>query len=268
MHERLTAQDAAFLGIEDHNTPMQVGATMIFDSTSVVSEDGCLDMDSVRNLVASRLGLLPRYRQRVLRLPVAGDAFWVDDEHFDIRHHIRHVTIPRPADTATFQDLTGAFFAAKLDKARPLWDVLIVDGLEGGRAAALAKAHHCLIDGVSGVDLLLLLLSPNPVDVVPEPPRWNPEPAPSAAALVRTGLRHRIDLSRSLLDRARLALRNPGEAYEEARDRTEGLVEGVRSLVSSASETSQAIPTPSPRIWSLSAPPWLEAKNAARRFRG
>ena len=112
--------------------------------------------------VESRLGLVPRYRQRLAEVPLAqARPRWVDDERFDLRFHVRHTALPEPGTEYELQVLAGRVFSQQLRRDRPLWEMWLVSGLEGGRFAILSKTHHALVDGVSGLDILSVLFAPD-----------------------------------------------------------------------------------------------------------
>lgn len=222
-YERLAAQDAAFLDLEDDHLPMHVGAIAVFGPTLFQTPGGTLAMNTVYDLVASRLPLLPRYRMRLARTPLTGHPIWVDDSFFELRYHIRHVCLPAECSAEAFDELASRFLSQKLDRSRPLWEILIADGLEGGRIGAVFKAHHALIDGVSGVDMLILLLGTTPSAEVPEPPDWEPRPVPAAWTLVSDELRRRTSLPLAWIGATRAALADPRGAASGLRDRALGV---------------------------------------------
>ena len=141
--------------------------------------------DDVGRLVAAKLHLIPRYRQRVRDVPFElGRPVWVDDPHFDLGYHLRHTALPTPGDDAAFCRLMGRLMSLPLDRERPLWETWLVEGLEGGRWALVFKIHHCMVDGVAGVELLGVLLDAEPDTTVTAPEPWEPRPEPRGAAKV------------------------------------------------------------------------------------
>lgn len=221
-HERLSAQDAAFLDLENGDLPMHVGAVARFGPTAFRSAGG-VSMEAVRQLVASRLPALPRYRRRLDAIPLTGHPIWVDDRFFDLRYHIRHVSLPAEGASAALDELARAFFSQKLDRSRPLWEIVVADGLPMGQIGALFKAHHALIDGVSGVDMLILLLGLSPTREVPVPVRWEARAKTSAPLLLLEELRRRTSLPAAWLGMAREAVGAPRATLAAARDRVVGL---------------------------------------------
>ena len=236
-HERLSAQDAVFLEMENANTPLHVGATAIFDVSPIRRPDGTMPVDSIRAVIASRMDMLPHYRMRIMWTPISGQPVWVDDDCFDVRHHLQLVQLPPPGDARALDEVVTEFLSHKLDRGRPLWEILIVDGLENGRVAAVLKAHHALIDGVSGIDMMMLMLSLTPSSLVPDPPDWEPRPAPTPRELLESDLRHRAGLSLGWLGAVRAGVRAPRALFASARDRVLGVAESGRALFRAGVDT-------------------------------
>ena len=103
--------------------------------------------------------MLPRYRQKVRFVPgQLGRPVWVDDPHFNLAYHVRHSALPPPGGEEELNNLMGRLMAVELDRHRPLWELWMIEGLTGGRWALISKVHHCMVDGISGTDLMVLLL--------------------------------------------------------------------------------------------------------------
>ncbi len=187
-YQRLTALDRSFLAYEGPTTPMHVGATQIFEAGPLRGADGAIDVERVEQYVLSRLHEVPRYRQRLATTPIEGAPIWVDDPHFNVHYHVRHTRLPRPGDERLLKRTAGRILSQHLDRGKPLWEMWLVEGLEGDRVAIVTKVHHCMVDGISGVDLLSALLSPERDAPVERPHAWIPRPAPSAAQLARDRL--------------------------------------------------------------------------------
>jgi WS/DGAT/MGAT family acyltransferase len=185
--ERFNYQDAGLVNFDRNRYPHNIGSVGILEGT--------VAFDEYLAHVDERLNLVPRYRQRMVRAAwdLATPA-WHDDPDFDVRRHVRSATLPGPGEEDQLRRLAGEFFAEPLDRGRPLWEILLVQGLRGGRTAQLVKAHHCLVDGVGGVQLLIALL-----DTAPEPtmrPRgftYSPEPPPHRLAHVIDSVFDRLD---------------------------------------------------------------------------
>jgi diacylglycerol O-acyltransferase / wax synthase len=181
----LSAQDRAFLWFEDASAHMHLGGIALFESAPLLGPTGGIDIERIRAHIASRLHLVPRYRQRLGWIPLVNRPVWVDDEHFNLAYHVRHTAVPRPGDDAQLKDLASRILSQQLYRGKPLWELYIVEGLEGGRFAILVKTHHALADGISAFDLFSALLAAAPTDRVDAPAPWRPAPAPSAWTMLR-----------------------------------------------------------------------------------
>jgi WS/DGAT/MGAT family acyltransferase len=223
LYERLTALDASFLGIEDPSTQMHVAAVLLFEGSTLQKDTGGLDIDRIRAFINSRLDELPRYRQRLAWIPIENHPVWVDDSHFNIQYHVRHAGLPQPGDERQLKRLAGRIMSQKLDAGKPLWEMWFVEGLGDDRFALITKAHHCMIDGVGGLDVLSALLQAEPVERTDEPSRWYPRPLPTATELLSGELQRRASLPFTLVRE------------------TLGAVVHVRRTVASVSEASQAV---------------------------
>jgi WS/DGAT/MGAT family acyltransferase len=222
-YDRLTALDHSFLFLERPNTPMHVGSVAIHELGALEGRDGGVDIDLLRRGIAGVLPRIPRYRQRLDHVPVEGTPVWVDDQGFNLDYHVRHTSLPRPGDAEQLRQLTARVMAQRLDRSRPLWEMWVVEGLEADRFALLSKVHHCMIDGISGVDLMNVLMSPSPDAEIYEPSPFVPRPAPSPGELLRDEA-----LRRALLPLA--ALRDLGKLVREAEDVRQGLGTRIRAL--------------------------------------
>jgi WS/DGAT/MGAT family acyltransferase len=159
---------------------MHVTGTTTFEAESLQTVDGGIDIDKVRDYIASRLHLIPRYRQRLEYIPVVNHPVWVDDEHFNIHYHVRHIALPKPGDDRQLKRLAGRVMAQHLDRRKPLWEIWIVEGLANrAHFIMISKIHHCMVDGMSSVALLNVLLKPEPTDTYETLSRWMPRRLPS-----------------------------------------------------------------------------------------
>jgi len=153
----------------------------------------------------TRLHLVPRYRQKLAFPPLTqARPVWVDDPHFNPGYHVRHTALPEPASLEQLRNLTGRVLAQRLDRTKPLWEIWLVQRVEGGRFALITKTHHCLVDGVSGVDIATVLfdLEEQPAPAPEPPPAWFPRPSPTSATLVADAL---AELAAAPLGAARAA---------------------------------------------------------------
>lgn len=184
--EPLSARDAWFLYAERPETPLDIGTVYVFEGGSQVP--GGRGAMGVEETVRERIHLVPRYRQRIHRVPFnLAHPVWVDDPDFDLGAHIRREVLPPPGDGATLRKLVARILSRPLDKRRPLWEMTLITGLRGDRVVIVNRAHHAMVDGVSSVDILTLLLDPSPEGFTPEPPAepWRPRPQPSNWELIR-----------------------------------------------------------------------------------
>lgn len=233
-YERLTALDNSFLVLEGPNTLMHVAATGIFEAGPLATSDGGVDIERITRHIASRLHKIPRYRQRLAYIPIEQHPVWVDDARFNLHYHVRHTSLPHPGDERRLKRMVARIKSQELDRGKPLWELWIIEGLEGGRFALVTKTHHCMIDGVSGSDLLSTLLSPTPRPDIEEAPRWIPRPAPAPLALLRDEALERV---KAPLGFATHLLRDPAGAIAEVRDGLAALGETLGSSLRMASET-------------------------------
>src|SRR5438094_2282224 len=178
--DRLTAIDASFLAQERDASHMHVGGVMIFEGPPPSHEDFV-------GHIESRLHLVPRYRQKLAfpRLQM-GRPLWIDDPRFNIEYHLRHTALPSPGSEEQLRQLAGRIFSQRLDRSKPLWEVWLVERMEGNRFALIAKTHHALVDGISGVDITTVLFdtAPDPVPTSRPPVPWTAKPLPGRAKLL------------------------------------------------------------------------------------
>jgi diacylglycerol O-acyltransferase len=169
LSNRMSAQDASFLYFEKEEAPLHIGSIGVFE--------GDVSYDKFVANVASKMHLIPRYMQRAIPAPFnIGHPSWEWDPDFDITRHIIPAEIDSPGTHEQLMELAGNLFAEKLDRDKPLWEIYLVRGLEGGRTAMVSKVHHCLVDGVSGIELLMIVLDVS-ADATPlESPDLEPRP--------------------------------------------------------------------------------------------
>jgi WS/DGAT/MGAT family acyltransferase len=180
--DRLSPLDASFLHVEDDVSHMHIAAVGIFEGPAP-------DYGDVVAMVRGKLPLVPRYRQVVRFVPFdLGRPVWVDDPHFNIDYHLRHSALPAPGGDAELRALVGRVMAQQLDRAKPLWEIWMVEGLAGGQWALLSKTHHALVDGVAGTDLLAVLMDVSPQSSPPVADDWTARPAPSGPRLALDAL--------------------------------------------------------------------------------
>jgi diacylglycerol O-acyltransferase / wax synthase len=220
MPDRLTALDSSFLHLEDASSHMHVASVTIFEGPPPSYHE-------LVEHIESRLALVPRYRQKLRFVPLGqGRPVWVDDPHFNIEYHLRATALPPPGSEEQLKRLAGRVFAQQLDRTKPLWEIWLVQGLhragespdQAERFALLSKTHHCLVDGVAGVDITAVLF-----DTAAEPetqpaagPSWVPRPEPTSAQLLGEALIERATTPAEVVRSMRAAVRAPRRVAERA----------------------------------------------------
>jgi diacylglycerol O-acyltransferase / wax synthase len=218
--QRLTALDAAFLHLERGGAHMHVASVLVFAGEPPAYEE-------LVDALERRLHLVPRYRQKLAYVPLdQGRPVWVDDPHFNLRYHVRHSALPAPGSDEQLKALAGRLFALALDRSKPLWEINLVEGLEDGdRFAVIAKTHHALVDGVSGVDITSVLFdtSPDPSPSAPAPDEWIAQPEPSGAELLAQALLERTTVPGEAARGVRAATRRPRRVLGRIGERLVGV---------------------------------------------
>jgi WS/DGAT/MGAT family acyltransferase len=231
--DRLTSIDASFLHQEGEASHMHIGAVLLFEGPPPAFED-------YLNHVRGRLHLVPRYRQKLATPPLeSGRPLWIDDPCFNLEYHVRHAALPAPGTEEQLLRLAARIASQQLDRAKPLWESWLVEGLADGRFALIFKTHHSLVDGVSGVDLATVLfdLSPSPGPAPTDLEPWQPHPEPSPAELVVAGVRGAVRTTAELIARALGAISRPTSTLGVLRDAAEGVGEIVWAGLNPAPET-------------------------------
>ena len=221
--DRLSALDASFLAQEGANSHMHLGGVALCEGPAPGHADFLAH-------IRSRLHLVPRYRQKLAVPPLeAGRPLWVDDGSFNLEFHVRHTALPPPGSEGQLRALVARIHSQQLDRTKPLWELWLVEGLEGGRFALISKNHHALVDGIAGIDLVSVLFDlapePAPAPAPPEAVPWSPQPDPSPAQLVARAVKGVARLPLAVAERAAAAAANPIEALDAAREAVEGLGE-------------------------------------------
>jgi WS/DGAT/MGAT family acyltransferase len=243
-YARLTALDATFLEIEDENVHMHVGAISIFEGGELLREDGGLDFRRIRRIAEPGLSRNRRFRQRLETVPLLGHPVWVDDARFNLDYHLRHTALPEPGDERQLKRLFARVMSQKLDEHKPLWEMWFVEGLAGHRFAVVTKVHHCMIDGVSGAELVAMLMDPEAEadarraeeEGMPARP-FLPRPAPTPLALLADEARRRAAMPVAVLRAGLGAAAHPVDSFEAARDAAEALREFLTPGLSGGSQT-------------------------------
>jgi diacylglycerol O-acyltransferase len=222
--EWMSPVDSSFLHVENDVTPMHIGAVSIFEGPPPPFAD-------LRAMVAGKLGLVPRYRQKVRFVPLAaGPPVWIDDPHFSLDYHLRHTAIPKPGSEEQLRQMAARVFSQHLDRDKPLWELWAVEGLQRKRWALLSKVHHCMVDGVAATDLMSVMFSDESVHGaedggVPAVREWTPAPEPTGPEV----------LARTLVRRA-----SPAGQLEALRRIAGAPRETLRSLAEAARATAAA----------------------------
>lgn len=205
--QQLSGLDAGFLNLE---TPVQqgnIGGLVVIDPATA---PGTWGFETLRRVVEERLHLLPPFRRRLVTVPLDLDRpYWIDDPHFDLSFHLRHIAVPPPGSPNDVAELVARIHERPLDRTRPLWEMYLIEGLADGRVATYTKIHHAAVDGVSGAEILTTLLDPEPEGraITPAPTAWEPETLPNSLGL----------LMRSVVRMARSPAQAMRFGYEMAR---------------------------------------------------
>ena len=251
--DRMSPTDAGFYYAESENTPLHVGSVAVFDGPPPTYGD-------LVRLLVGKLPQVPRYRQRVRPVPMnLGRPMWVDDPHFQILYHVRHTAVPRPGSDEQLRNLAGRVLGQRLDMAKPLWEVWLVEGLEDDRWAIISKVHHCMVDGVAGTDLMQLMFDVDPNASHPEPHAWSPQRDPSDLGLMAGAI------TETVTQPLRRMTTMPGT--EELARAARGVFGSGKSLVSALPQLARQAATPLARTLTGPIGPhrrwaWTEAQLA------
>jgi diacylglycerol O-acyltransferase / wax synthase len=212
LNHRLSTLDSAFLYLEKPEAPLHIGGTSIFD--------GQISFAEVVQHIGDRLHLVPRYLQKVVPDPFnLGHPTWETHEKFDISEHIFHIKTEGIISQAGLMSLAGNVLTGVMDRSKPLWEIHIVNNIEGDKSAMISKIHHCMVDGISGVDLMKILFDISPKSS-PPPPKPEPKEAakPKDASQVfleslmgsmQEGMNRFVELQNGLLQLTHTFAQNP-----------------------------------------------------------
>ncbi|HJQ84783.1 MAG TPA: wax ester/triacylglycerol synthase family O-acyltransferase [Candidatus Binatia bacterium] len=238
--ERLSALDVSFLDLEDGNAHMHIGAVAVFDAEPVSRPGGGVDIDRFRTLMEAGMHRLPRYRQKLATIPFFNHPVWVDDDRFNLSYHLRHTHLPVPGDERLLKRLAGRIMSQALDRGKPLWEMWVVEGLQGNRFAIITKVHHCMIDGVGSVELTGSVMRPTPdhdIRLDEPPPRWMPRPTPTPRALVAGEMLRRVLEPVGAVAALPRAVRDPRSATDALVGSALGIGEALATGLRPASPT-------------------------------
>jgi WS/DGAT/MGAT family acyltransferase len=267
-YERLTALDNSFLLLEKPNSYMHVASTLIFEAGPLRLPEGGIDVEAIRAATAAALPQIPRYRQKLKYIPLESHPVWVDDDRFNLDYHLRHTALPKPGSIAQLKALSARIMQQHLDRSRPLWEMWVVEGLEGDRFALISKVHHCMVDGVSGVDLLNTQLRTTPDRGIPDPVPYFPRPAPSGLELLRHELLRRATLPLTALRDVRDFVREATDARMELAVRLRAVAETLGTTLRRASDTPLNRPIGPHRRFDWLPMEVAEIKEVRRAFGG
>jgi diacylglycerol O-acyltransferase / wax synthase len=221
---RLSALDDSFLAVESDSAHMHVGWASSFQPPKEGSPPSFAEL---RDHIATRLARVPRYRQRIARVPLGLNApIWVDDELFDINHHVV------ASGATSLVELVDTCMSNQLRRDRPLWQMCIADRMDDGRIGVVGKAHHCMVDGIAAVELGSLLLDPTPIPPPATPDGWMPRSSPGPTRRLLGGVVDRILEGASLARFPARLVRSPGrlaDLIEPARRARKALAHSMRA---------------------------------------
>ena len=261
--DRLSPQDASFLHIEDSDpgSLMHIGSLGIFEGPP----PGFVEL---RDMVAGKLPLVPRYRQRVRRVPYdVGRPVWADDPHFNLSYHLRHSALPRPGSYEQLRATASRIMSQHLDRTRPLWEIWMIEGLEEDHWALLSKTHHCLVDGVSGTDLLTVILDESPEGTPPIRDAWRPHDDPTDVRLLSEAVADIVASPYEQWRRARAATRLSRRAVRAAGDLTRATLSST-GLMRRVPESSLIGPIGPQRRWGWARASMADVKTVRGAFGG
>jgi diacylglycerol O-acyltransferase / wax synthase len=226
---RLTTLDASFLYFEKPNQPMHVGSCMVYE--------GHISRDELARVLLGRLHLVPRYRQRVMFPPFGlAHPTWEDDPDFDIRNHVEEVSLSPPGDDVVLSEIGGQVYAPMLDRRHPLWKLILLQGRPDGNTAVIWKVHHAMVDGISGVDLTMVLHDLTPDAAQPASPAtdWQPQSLPDPLTLLQNAVRDSLTESAQRWTDETFRLLRPAEASERARQLTSAVTTSMPTFLQPA----------------------------------
>jgi diacylglycerol O-acyltransferase / wax synthase len=244
LSRRLTTLDAGFLYFERPEQPMHVGGCLVYQ--------GHISLDDFTRILLDRLHLLPRYRQKIVFPPFGlAHPTWEDDPDFDIANHVEEVTLPPPGDDVVLSEIGGQVYAPMLDRRHPLWKLILLQGRGDGNTTILWKIHHAMVDGVSGVDLMMILHSLTADAAPPAPPAaaWQPQPPRDPLTLLQDAVRDQLTQAAETWTNDAFSVVRASEFDKQ-----------IRQVTSAATSTMPAMLQPAP------ATPFNAPISAARQF--
>jgi WS/DGAT/MGAT family acyltransferase len=186
--KQLSGVDVSFLNMETSSVFGHVASVTIFDPEGAPGGAG---VEATKQVILERIDQLAPFRRRLVEVPLGLDLpYWIEDPNFDIDFHVRHHAVPAPGTPEQLAEVVCRIHARPLDRSRPLWELYVIEGVDGGtRIAQLTKVHHATIDGASGALMLAAILDTEPgVRHIGEPAAWSPERVPTDEELLRRTL--------------------------------------------------------------------------------
>ena len=260
---RLSVQDSAFIYFERDESPLNVGSIGVYE--------GRIPFQRVVDHLNSRIRAIPRYRQRLMFVPFnIARPTWEDDPNFDILDHIHRVSLPSPGDDDQLARLAGELWGSPLSRTKPLWDLFLIEDLSGDRTALLAKVHHCMIDGVSGIELLMAALDVDPEPPPPqsEEPPYDPDPIPAPQTRLIDALFHQVDQAVQTFADFQQSLLNPRRRLQRSGETFRDLQQLVPLFIHSAPKTPFNAPLSGRRSIVWSEMPFDEIRGIRRALGG
>ena len=234
-YERLSDESTGYLDIESSRRRAHTAMILVFEGGPLVTDSGGVDFDRIREVVAGRLGELPRLRGKLRRVPMDGHPVWVDDQEFNLDHHLRHSSLPQPGDHEQLCRTASRITATRLDRSRPLWDCWVLEGLAGGRFSLILKMHKALAN-LEGADLLRAILSENEEAVTAGGSRFTARPAPSPVELFMMEVIRNWSPSRRAVA-VGAGMLQPGRASRELRNQAREMLRVMGYKLRPASES-------------------------------
>jgi WS/DGAT/MGAT family acyltransferase len=263
MPDRLSALDASFLYMDQPTTPMHVGTVAIFRKPR-----SGFDYDGLLGLISSRIGMVPRYRQKVREVPGGlARPVWVDDTEFDVTYHVRRSALPAPGTDRSLNELVARLMSRPLDHTRPLWEMYLVDGLAGGRVALVTKTHQAMVDGIASIDIGQVVFDDDSRKRPPEEDNWVARPEPPPWRLVADAMTEAVARPGNAVEVARDAVRDAADTVTKVAGVAGGLLSAVRTAVRPAPVSPLNVPISTQRRFSMARTD-LEDYRAVRRAHG
>jgi diacylglycerol O-acyltransferase len=267
--KQLSGLDAAFLYMETPTTYGHVNGLALYQRPS----PDFRPYDVVRERFGAMVGHVEPLRRRVVEVPMQLDhPYWFDDPDFDLDYHVREIGLARPGTPEQLGEQVARIIGRPMDRAHPLWEVYVIDGLDDGHWALLTKFHHATVDGAAGVIMLKLFTDMTVDAVFPfEPIEWRGEPVPSDTELLQCTLRN---LAANPVKATRLTLRMVRNFADAAGiSSLSGAASRAREVIASAAGRSEESTALSEQLRKVSMPltpapptPWNRAVGPHRRF--